>query len=186
MCQLVKLFQESKPTVLQYVEHLHGDTFTLPNTVGLVMTGAIAIETLAEPANAEPVTIRLAASGEFLNLEQIHAPSAGAQRFYIVESKAAVIALLDIEYLRRLLQTGEPTLRLQIYERIAHGLTRHVQDIAETAGYFGGVRNPERLAWALSRLTDTGEDLPRILRERLASHAAVCLHTLHRLKRLIA
>lgn len=184
MCQLIKLFEESKPTVLQYVRHQHGETFTLYRTVGLVMAGAVAIETLAELPSAETVTIRLVTSGGFLNLEQIHAPN--IQRAYIVESRSAVVALLDIEYLRRLLQEGGTELRLQLYERIAHHLTRHAQDIAVTAGYFGGVRNPERLAWALRRLAETGEDMPKATNSRLGSHAAVCPGTLHRLRRLIA
>jgi hypothetical protein len=153
-----------------------GQQFELAGDIGLVVSGLVAVEGLANTANASPVTVRLVKAGAFLNMGDLTKVQ-GITRSYCVESEAASISQISAERLRKLLASGDLCRRAELHSGIFEATFQEVEDLTETAGYFGGCKGKEKLAWAMARLKGEGVEVSAL---RLASHIGADSMTVYR------
>lgn len=173
MSALIDLFK-SQGLYRNTHHYRQGQQFELAGNIGLVLSGLVAVEGLASNHNASPVTVRLVKAGSFLNMGDLNKAQTKVQGYY-VESEAASISRISAEHLRKLLASVDLGIRVGLQMEILEAVCQEVEDLTETAGYFGGCKGMEKLAWAMARL-----DGVEISAMRLATHIGADSMTVYR------
>ncbi|MEQ1740799.1 MAG: hypothetical protein ABL884_12940 [Methyloglobulus sp.] len=151
-----------------------GHQFELSGYIGLVLSGLVAVEGLANTADASPVTVRLVKAGSFLNMGNLNKTQTKAQNYY-VESEAASISQMSAEHLRKLLASGDLCSRAGLQSGILEAVCKEAEELTETVGYLEGCRGKQKVAWAKARLE--GVEISAL---RLASHIGADAMTVYR------
>lgn len=182
MTILQELFNPLNPMTSSIRSHKAGHVFHLGTDLGLVMEGIVATDTLAPCAKANPLTVRLAGTGDILNLESYANRNPNLCQ-YTCETPV-VICLTNIETIRAQAARLPPVQQVAVVNEIIKLLQGQLTQVTESAMWIGSAPSVDRLEWAVGRLNDLARGEPlRLSPVRSASHIGSELATVHRATR---